>query len=1062
MERSNLVRSAMEKVLLTGAPAVHLVADRRTLSQRREMYYRLAREKGQILQDVPVQMMEGWVRRLGRRFKLRTRRLSTWEQLALLRLCQGRVEPPEDSDLVDVWDRAGTVSSLHRFVSESRTRGLSARDLEGSLPGEIQRVVRMYERRLVDHGLADRSRTFEMIIKAIEADAAFHLGSVIVEGFSRFDYWEKKLLQAVSNKTEAMKIYIPSDPDLPDVYAPEPELSEELGPLFPHVTTYVPAEESPSFLSRRLFRGGSIEGDSGQTPVVKICKTADERKQNEYLGRLLKELLGAADVRPGDCRVVVRSTDQMTAVARQLQDLGIPVSHPEDGSLMDTRLGKTLSCMLDVMSAPRAQEIARLASSPYIGSKGSSLNRLGAYVGPGVSGSDILSSLETVRTSLGFRLQRGTFRWESPAELKEALGEVEDMIDALGSLLPLLSMPGSATLGEHWSCLRDALSAFGVVEHIEDAVREDGGRTPPILADLAAHRSFVEQMDRGLGQLALEWPGEHDREVFSRIVRDLLDHQRIRVPRSTESLSLNPVEGRGVVLTLADAPEAGRYRVVIMPYMVSDVFPARRTPGWIESSFLATSTLEDPSIRYRSENELFYRCAHSAGEHFILMYPAELGETPQVPSPYFHEIEAAGPVTKIDDTRDRGELARAASWRDLRVSLLLAGERGPFEKRGVLARSLVADRVPRALFERALEAEEERWGPYMGRWDGVIEGSVEARCLEDLFPTDARIAPTELNLFAGCPFHFFAAQALDLKGRFRVAEEVSAALLGRLYHTILEQYYGERVIDVALEREMPPQEKDQDLQGLVRSACDELQRAMGWIEDSQWQSLERRALAALETFLAFEEERRQAAEDDEGHLYPYKSEHRFSLKMRELFPGAPSDSLSELEVKGVMDRVDRTEAPGSARADQAVVFDYKLGSDPPGYDEMMRGLDLQMPLYVLAARAEFPSVRIAGGGYLSIGKAHANKGLYTREAADLLQLDPEKTSVSEEAFEDVLSTCREFVADYWERIRRGSFPVSPTDVTRCGYCPYAGLCRFEWERRGRKMGKRGESNVLSH
>ncbi len=1062
MIRSELVRSAMEEVLLVGAPAVHLVSDRRTLSQRREMYYRLAQEKGQILQDVPVQMMEGWVRRLSRRFGLRVQRLSRWEELALLRLCQGRVETPENSDLVDVWDRAGTVSSLHRFTDESRTRGLNARDLEGSLPLEILRVVRMYERRLVDHDLADRSRMFEMIIRSLESDAAFHLGRVIVEGFSRLDYWEKKLLQAVSSKTEAMKIYIPSDPDLPDVYAPESELSEDLGSLFPHVVTYVPAEESPGFLSRRLFRGGSVEGNSGRTPVVRICKTADERKQNEQLGRFIKEQLSAADVRPGDCCVVVRRRNQMTAVARQLQDLGIPVSHPEDGSLMDTRLGKTLSCMLDVMSAPRALEIARLASSPYIDSKESNLDRLGAYVAPGLSGPGILSSLETVRASLGFRLQRGTFRWESPAELKEALGEVENMLHTLRSLLPLLSLPRSATLGEHWSRFRDALSVFGVMEHIEDAVREDGGRTHEILTDLAAHRSFIEQMDRGLGQLALQWPGKHDREVFSRIVRDLLDHQRIRMPRSTESFRLNPVEGRGVVLALADEPEIGRYRVVIMPYMVSNVFPARRTPGWIEGSFLDKSALEDPSVRYRSENELFYRCASSAGEHLILMYPVELGETPQVPSPYFHEIEAAGPVTKIDHTRDHGDFSRAASWRDLRVSLLLAGGRGSSETGGILARSLDADRVPRVLFERALEAEEERWGPRMGRWDGVIEGSGEARCLETLFPTDARIAPTELNLFAECPFHFFVAQALDLKGRFRVAEEVSAALLGRLYHTILEQYYAERVIDVALEWEMPPQEKDQDLQGLVRSACEELKHAMGWIEEGQWQSLERRALAALEIFLAFEEERRQAAEDDEGHLYPYRSEHRFSLKMRELFPDTPTDSLSELEVKGVMDRVDRTEAPGSARDDQAVVFDYKLGSDPPGFDEMARGLDLQMPLYVLAARVEFPSVWIAGGGYLSIGKAHANKGLYTPEAADLLQLDPEKTAVSGEAFEDVLDTCRSYIADYWERIRRGCFPVSPTNVTRCGYCPYGGVCRFEWERRGRKMDKRGESHVLSH
>ncbi|MFO8060475.1 MAG: PD-(D/E)XK nuclease family protein [Bacillota bacterium] len=1059
MKRSELVSSAARRMLSAGGPVLHLVPDRRTLSARRDLYCRLAAERGEVLREAPVQMMGGWIRRLSRRFGLWLRRLDPWEQLTLLRLCQKEVELPKGSPLADAWERPGMVSSLHRFVSEARNRGFLTRDLEDHLPSEICRVMKMYEDHLDRHRLADRSRLFRLITESLERDSGFSLDSVVVEGFSRLDYWERRLLETVGRKTGSMDIFMPWDPEMPDVYPPESELRKELGAIFPHVTTYSPAGDSPSLLSGRLFREGGTDDPSGGGPEVRVWTVADERKQNEHLARLIKEQLGSSGLRPGDCCVVVRRLEHLRAVAAQLRRAGVPVCHTDEVSLADTRMGQTMLLLLDLLSDPRAEGMARLASSPYISSEWSLLSRLGAYVRPSLAGPDVLSSLERVRESLAFRLEGGRFRWESPPELEEALEEVEGAIRGLRSLLPLVSIPDRARPLQMCARLAEVLSSLRIRERVEDAVREDGGQTPEILTDLAAQRSFFEQIERGLREVAEQWPGDWDRQGFLLMLRDILIHQNVAVPGSADSFRLNPPEGRGVRLALADEPEIGRYPLVVIPYMVSDVFPARRTPCWIEGSFLPGGGWEDPTSRYRSENELFYRCACAAERHLILIHPAELGETPQVPSPYIHEIEAAGPVTEIDHTREEGRISRAASWRDLRVSLLLQGA-GAVEDE-MLGRSLAADDIPRALFERVLAAEGERWGPSLGRWDGAIEGADEARCLVDLFPPDARVSPTELNLFAECPFHFFAAQVLDLKGRFAVDWEISAALLGRLYHIILEEYYTERVLEVALKRDAPPGGQAEGLREGVRDACGELRRAMDWLEDSQWQSLNRRVLATLQDLLDFERRRREAATDDEGHLYPWKSEHRFSLRLGDLFPDRPDDALSRIEVRGVMDRVDRTEVPDSPRPDRAVIFDYKLGSNPPGVEQMREGRDLQMPLYVLAARVEFPGIRVVGGGYLSISRAHANSGLYTREAADLLQLDPARNAVSEEDFEQVLALSREFIAGYWDRIRRGDFPVSPVDTGRCRQCRYADLCRFEWERMGRKVRERGQSSVSS-
>ncbi len=1098
MQLEQLARSGLESIHEIvqsgrGGTCVYLVRDRETLARRREMYYRLAQQQGHRTADVPIQMWGGWVNRLTRRLDLSARRLGWFEQLIGIRMCLHARPPGDDSGLADVWDAGGMARSVAGFINEARQHGFSARQVKRQMPPEIFAVMKEWETLLEAKDWTDLLRHFELLRSETQRQGV-HLRRMVVEDCSHMRPPEMRLLAAVARQCGSVDIYLPHDPDRPDLYPASEELASKLGPLAQHVTTYRPATD-PGSLSWRVFRAvppAQQVGKQEAAPTVCIWTVADERQQASRVAACLKEQLASRRRRPGDCCVVVRDDKHRRRIARQLQRAGVPYVDPARTPLGDTRLGETVKAVVEVISEPTAENIIRLAGSPYFcppwhpDDSDVDLTQLSRMVPQNCTGEEILQRLDEVVDSLNYRIKGGgSLSWGSTDSLREQLLMVKTVKNQVSQLMDvvLISAEGgqlnwSDMLGHLHSCI----SRLGIPRRLEQLVREDGGYSSSLLEDAAAQKAVHKHLLWTLDELgrAVWSPGEQtvSWEILRRAVGDLLSELIFEPPRSIQALAGSPLQGRGVHLASASQAASGSYDLVLIPYMVEGTFPRSRPENWLENRLLEQPSEAaqdwgdwgDPRAEDRREADLFFRLVDAVAQQLILLRPLQLSGDPQAASPYLGEIEAVWPVDRTDYTLAAGkdEIHSITCPSDLRRSLVRTfgfsvGQHGGAKllqnsfcgphlegidpqvapSKGNIPGGTVEDML------RCLRAEEQRWGPHYGKWDGVLEGEGAAAHLREIFDGEPVLSITAFNRYAGCPFRSFCEQLLQLESPFSVPEDISALFVGQIYHQVLEEYYRKRSQQVAL-KEYSPSERPRALRRLFDKYCGQFHRGSSWLSESTVASLSRRGQETLDSLLEAEFER-MSASSGQMHLFPDQFELRFRESAEQLgtaahpvYPdGAP------VVLRGKIDRVDRTDAPGSDAPDSAVVFDYKLSSEPPGLQEVRDGDDLQMPLYLLAARRQLENLKVEGGAYISMSKASWHKGVYTQQGARLLGLDESRKQVEplcDGEFESVLREALDHLSRYFGAMRQGQFPVAPSDHASCRRCPYAGVCRGQQER----------------
>jgi|GEM_PF-4364513 len=1050
-------RREVDRLLTATGRVVHLVRDRRALRKTREMYYDWAEARNEILRDVPVQMMGGWVRRLQRRLGVRIRRLDPWHQRSILRACLREVVPPESSHLREIWNRRGMVASLYEFASATRGYGLTSGDLGDGTPEEIRWVMQTYEERLRCENAADKPLLFSHIIEALQDDDSLRFERILVDGFCDMPPSEHRLLIAAAERADSVRVLVPGDGRVSDVYPTDAQLRCQWGSLSKSITRYLPDRLADSPLSGRLFRidPTDLTPEPSERPRIRLWAVSDEHEQNDRIAAFVKEKL-KGDRGPGDCCVIVRNERHRAALARHFLRSGIPVSTSGDVSLAETRVGRLVNALLEVIESPTVEGVFRLVSSPYVGSEWRELRRLCAYLPEDMDDVSMHRELQTVLDSLQYQQRSDSFRLESLDRLTDAIAEIRRLDGRLELLLDHLHEPDTSDPAACAENLMEVMSVLGAEETLRGLMLGDGGRTPEVIADLSAWRAFRDQMDRGIDPSLLPRPsrtaiGWSD---YAELIREFLQHETVPIPDVPDRTGLRPRAGRGVMLSSGEPPEPGEYPVVVLPYMVSGVFPGRTSPGWLEDACFGDD-LHDPEAEERAENYFFYRCACAANDDLVLVFPQEVDEAPQAPSAYLQEVEMAASARLVDFTagENPGQLSglgRISCWRDFRIRMLAAGEHSG-DAGSLIRESMLADEMDPQAVELSLLACRKRHCRFWSEWDGNIsENDVED--LRSRFPENHTISPTYLNRYARCPFRFFAGEVLGLSPQFQTEREIPIFLVGRIYHAVLEAYYGRYAQDIANGEGPTPEEERREIRRLVAEWSRRCRRSMGWIHEHFFDSLERRAEEVLSRFLTWERERREASAGTGGELLPWQVEEPFSL---ELSGASSCGGEIFLTINGIIDRVDRSEFLATEDPDEILVFDYKMTSQPPGREDMIEGRDLQVPIYIKAAREMLDDLRVLGGGYLSINGRTARSGLYLYEAASGLQLNPEKYSVSEEEMSAALDTCRRTILRYWEQIRSGFFPVWPDDDKYCGWCEFSGACRYEPRRIKRKTAEKG-------
>ena len=396
-----------------------------------------------------------------------------------------------------------------------------------------------------------------------------------------------------------------------------------------------------------------------------------------------------------------------------------------------------------------------------------------------------------------------------------------------------------------------------------------------------------------------------------------------------------------------------------------------------------------------------------------------------------------------------------------------AGGHSEFVAAGVLEQMRNSDDEP--LKQTACEVQQSL--------DYDNAAAMEGELAKTMFPFPVTTSASRLGTFAGCPYQYFARYTLGLERRQTVRFEPMD--VGTFYHAVLEALFKALKASGKDWADLPADE--------LIALCDgESERVIS--ENAQLINFMRRQShhryiieAAREVLRSFVPMLAQLSKA--GQFKQTKAEWKFGFDDTFRFI-LPLDDGREIHLRGLVDRLDTADIDGQKAA---LVFDYKTGGKSINYAGMLYGLDLQLPIYLLASHAG--NIAPAGAFFLPIGSATSSesaadidaieasfnkaKGLFngnffealdTQAAASggrsefynyYVNKDGEpysyyKTSsaLKPDDFDALLEHTERCIKKLVTDLTAGTIAITPYRIgtnTPCTWCDYRPLCRFDWQ-----------------
>ncbi len=361
--------------------------------------------------------------------------------------------------------------------------------------------------------------------------------------------------------------------------------------------------------------------------------------------------------------------------------------------------------------------------------------------------------------------------------------------------------------------------------------------------------------------------------------------------------------------------------------------------------------------------------------------------------------------------------------------------------------------------------------------------------VEECFEKKIKSSATRLSTFTACPYRHFARYILELKERKEF--KLEPLDLGNFYHSVLD----------ALLKKLNADKKDfatvsdNDLIKLLKVQIEKVIKDSAFLShfvnhrcynefivQTACDTLERCVLAIAQMVGA-------------GSFRPKLSEVSFG-RVRE-----SHDTIGEYEIALADDRmlslagkIDRLDFADIEGVQTALVFDYKRSSTSFNFSKFYHGLDMQLPIYMLAVvkasgagETNAAGTRAIGAFYMPVeanpktasfaelpGKAQSfeykAKGIFDGSVTQ--QLDRKASGESKfynfyvtkdgqpygiygnrgalkpDDFEKVLEFTEKKIVAMAEEIISGKIDIRPYRIgteSPCGFCKYASVCRFDWQ-----------------
>ncbi|MBT3877980.1 MAG: AAA family ATPase [Candidatus Scalindua sp.] len=280
-----------------------------------------------------------------------------------------------------------------------------------------------------------------------------------------------------------------------------------------------------------------------------------------------------------------------------------------------------------------------------------------------------------------------------------------------------------------------------------------------------------------------------------------------------------------------------------------------------------------------------------------------------------------------------------------------------------------------------------------------------------------RFSPTKLKDYAQCPYKYFGRSTLKLKQI--LPKSMDLLMQGIIIHKVLEEYF-------------------KDTKDITKIFDDVFkQKTRGMIIGFEELKIKNEMINTLLTFEYKEKE------SDSSRFKPSLFEAKFGDE--EFGTLEIGDNKKEaVEISGKIDRIDISGTNGERIG---VIIDYKYGQTEFKITDMEEGLDLQLPIYLLALRDVFKIIPVAAEFYAL--KSSKKTGIYNQELIDNLSLNikpiKKSLSVDNKEFNKMLKDAENHILEFTKEIRNGRIELAPANIDFCGEgnCDFANVCRID-------------------
>ncbi|WP_337366042.1 PD-(D/E)XK nuclease family protein [Phascolarctobacterium sp.] len=867
---------------------------------------------------------------------------------------------------------------------------------------EVAALYNLYRDKLKQRNWYDVEGLYRLAIAVLEKEQVrLPWQHLYFSEFYHFDALQRLLLKALSRHCQ-ISIGLMYEPKRPEIFA---AVERSYGYLsgFAELPDWQPQQvgRRPALEHFVVALGAAGKLQADDSDGVLLLEAADKESELRTVVRSIKAQLQAGAAY-NDFLVVVRDFNTYSGIRAICDEYGVPVTLPQAASLSAQPVCEFLRLLLTAASG----------GSDAIAAYWRLLKCGIAKIVWGFNG-EMLNGLKQKRFySQLSKARQDVLEMATPEELAD-LQQLEQLLE---------SVPKRAAVAEYVGLFQQLLQEL-------DLPRKAGARYIAGRADLYQ----VKDLTVAVQQLL---------EVLETLREDYKNGGLETMPLAAAEfcrLLLTACSERQVVLQEADSGgilfgEAANLQGLLFKHVYimglrEGEFPRSKNENWIysdgERGYLSSVgvELDNTACAYAEDKFFFAAAAAMATESLTLSW---YSDDAAGASAYIEDVERLYlPGTVSRQHIDRKGWQQSLSEQELQLGLAQAEPGHEW-----LLKRLGNGWTLRSSIEK-LRAEGS------GIYKGMLLNDELRQAVN--MAVGGEFSASNLETYAQCPFRFLLSYVWKQQQYEELTETVEPTVEGNLLHDVLARFLGEHLQEKLTK--YPQTELLHQLDDIMTSVCEEYIAKNAIAVTDFWPSQQRRLTLVLHRWL----ERELAYQKEWEPFVPVKVEWDF---------GRSGSTPLALAVNGgkiyLSGRIDRIDSNGSG----LFVTDYKRSVTPPA-SELTVGLDLQMPVYLLALAALERQSQVLGGGYYSL-KEGKRKGGFALQALGKTPFTANNKPFSEAedqwlAFADF---CRTTVRNYVDMLHEGVYPPAPRK--KCpDYCPGKDICR-EY---GSLVTEGGEENV---